>query len=126
MLLYFKISQRMRRHYKFWLTPIVASPAFIIPRPTVLVFIPLPVNRFPTKLASNVPNSMQRNSPLSYFAIFSIVTFYQLQDYSRDLTLSMTPLISLSKIISVVMHDPYLFYTAASVAEVATVTCVVT
>ena len=45
---------------------IVPSPALIVPWPALIV--PLPVNRFPNKLAPNVPNNMPRNPPFCYFA----------------------------------------------------------
>ena len=61
----------MKRHLKSWHALIVPSAAFITP---------LPVNRFPNKLAPNAPNSILGNPPFCYFASFlnvSLTIFYQ-------------------------------------------------
>ena len=55
-------------------TLIVPSPALHNPHPCMLEYFgrltPLPVNRFPNKLAPNVPNNMLRNSLFCSFASY--------------------------------------------------------
>ena len=63
-LLYFKVYQRMRRHLKSW-------PAQIVPSPDLIM--PLPVNRFPNKLAPKVPNNIPKNPLFHFFASVLIV-----------------------------------------------------
>ena len=47
-------------------------PALIVPSPALIVH--LPVNRFPNKLAPNVPNSILKNVPFCFMASFLIVS----------------------------------------------------
>ena len=53
----------------FFLTP---SPAFITPSPARTIPFP-PVNKFPNKLAPNVPINILKSPPLCYLVSFSIV-----------------------------------------------------
>ena len=51
---------------------IAPSPALIIPSPALIIPLP-PVNKFPNKLAPNVPNNMLKNPPfvlLLHFQLF--------------------------------------------------------
>ena len=70
------------------------------------LFIPVPANIFPTKLAPNVPYNILRNPPFCSFALFS---FFSLTPYnnkpesSRDLTILIMSSISSFDIISVVV-----------------------
>ena len=47
-------------------SPTVHSPALIVPLPALI--LTLHVNRFPKKLALNVPNKILRNPPFCSFA----------------------------------------------------------
>ena len=52
--------------------------------------VPLPVKRFPNKLAPKVPNNILKNPPFFSFASFLIVAlipFINNPDSSRDLTI---------------------------------------
>ena len=51
---------------------LIPSPALIIPSPALIIPLP-PVNKFPNKLAPNVPNNMLKNPPFCSFTSFSIV-----------------------------------------------------
>ena len=78
----------------------MTSPALIVP---------LPVNRFPNKLAPNVSNNILRNPPFRSFALFLIVSltpFINNPDCSRDLTIPMISIISSLESINVVVLDP--------------------
>ena len=78
---------------------IVHSPALIAP---------LPVNRFPNKLAHEVPNNILRNPSFCSFAsllIVSLTSFINKPDYSRDLTIFMISLISSFGINNVVVRE---------------------
>ena len=55
-------------NYAFFLLP---SPALTIPSPALL--IPFPVNKFPNKLAPNVPSNILKNPPLCSLVSFLIV-----------------------------------------------------
>ena len=93
---------------------IVPSPALIVPWPALIV--PLPVNRFPNKLAPNVPNNM--------YLIVLLIPFLNKLDSSRDLTIfTITFMISFKSSFentNVVVTSPNTFlWTAASVADAA-------
>ena len=71
--LYFKNSQRIRQHQKFW-------PALILPPAAVIThylgtpaYSPLFAHRFPNKLAHNVPNTMLKNPLFCSLALLLIV-----------------------------------------------------
>ena len=89
------------------------------------VIVPLPVNRFPNKLAPNVPNNILRNQRFSCFASFLIVllTLFTKNPLSlRDSTIFMISFISSLEIIHVGIPDPNIFLrVAASVANAAAV-----
>ena len=75
------------------------------------LIVPLPVNRFPNKLAPYVPNNEQRK--FCFFASFLIVSltpFIYKPDSSRDLTIFMISFIYLFEIINVVISNPNVFY----------------
>ena len=77
MLLCFRIGQ----HSKF-------SPALIVPSPDLIV--PLPVKRFPNKIAPRGPNNIPRKPPFLSFASFLIVSLTPVinnPDSLRDLIL---------------------------------------
>ena len=81
-----------------------------MPSPALIVH--LPVNRFPNKLAPKVTNNILGNPPSSSFASFLIVSltpFINKLDYSSNLTISITLLISSFEIIIVVVPDPNIF-----------------
>ena len=83
LLLYFKISQRIKQHQKPWPALIISSLALIMP---------LPIYHFPNKLATNLPNNILRNHPFCTFASFLIVsltTFINTPDSSTDFTIFM-------------------------------------
>ena len=63
-------------HQKSWPALIVPSPALIVPSSALIV--PLSVNRFPNKLAPNVPNKIMTNPPFCSFASFLIVSLTRL------------------------------------------------
>ena len=55
--------------------------------PPPALIVPWPVNRFPNKLAPNVPINVPRNPPFSSFALFLIVSlkpFINKPDTLRD------------------------------------------
>ena len=68
----------MRDHQKSLLALIVRSPALIVPSTSLIA--PLPVIRFPNKLASDVPNNMLKNAPFCSFASFSILLTFLLKN----------------------------------------------
>ena len=73
---------------------------------------PLPVNRFPKKLAPNVPHNILRNPPSCSFAsslIVSTTHFINKLDSSKDLTTFMISFVSLFEIIDVAVPDPKIF-----------------
>ena len=80
---------------------------------TVLALIgPLPVKRFPNKLAPKVSNNIPRNYSFCSFASFlivSLMSFINHPDSSRDLTIFIISFISLLEIISVVKPDLEIF-----------------
>ena len=91
----------MGRHKKF-------SPALIAPSPPLIV--PLPVNRFPNKLAPKVPNNIPRNPSFYSFASYLIVSlkpFIDNPDSSRDLTIFMISFISSLEIVNVVKQPEH-------------------
>ena len=57
-----------------WVVAIAPSPALITPLSGILFFTPLSLNKFPNKLAHNVPNSMSRNAAFLSFASILIVS----------------------------------------------------
>ena len=50
----------------------IPSPALTIPSPVLTIPFP-PVNRFPNKLAPNIPSNILKNPPLCSLVSFSIV-----------------------------------------------------
>ena len=75
------------------------SPALIM-----LLF----VNRFPNKLAPNVPNNIPRNPPFCSFTLFLIVlltSFINNPDYSSELTTFMISFISSLENINIVVRE---------------------
>ena len=81
--------------------------------------MPLPVNRFPYKLAPNVPNNIPRNAPFCYFASFLVVSltrFINKPDSSSDLTVFIISFNSSFEIITVVTPDPNIFSLIAAYA----------
>ena len=75
--------------------------------------MPLPVNRFPKKLATNVPNRILRNHLFCILAsslIVSLTLFINKPDSSRDLIIFIKSFISSFEIISVVIPDPKFIY----------------
>ena len=87
--------------------------------------MPLPVNRFPNKLAPKASNNIPRNPLFRSFASFlfvSLMPFINNPDSSRDLIIFMVSCTSLSEIINMVLPDPNIFLRiAASVAAAAAV-----
>ena len=85
--------------------------------------MPLPVNRFPNKLAPKASNNIPRNPLFRSFASFlfvSLMPFINNPDSSRDLIIFMVSCTSLSEIINMVLPDPNIFLRiAASVAAAA-------
>ena len=67
---------------------VVLLPAVITPYPGIFDLLTLlPVNRFPNKLAPNVPNNILRNKPfcsIASFLIVSLTLFIRNPDSSRD------------------------------------------
>ena len=60
----------------------------------LFLILPLHVNRFPNKLATNVPNKILRNPLFCSFASFftvSLTPFINKPDFSRDLTIFVVP-----------------------------------
>ena len=102
----------MRWYLKPWPAQIISSPALITP---------LPVNRFPNKVAPKVPINILRNPPFCSFASFLIVslTYFINKHYSlRDLTTFMISFISSLEIINGVVPDLNIFlWIAASVTD---------
>ena len=93
----------MRWHLKPWPALIISSPALITP---------LPVNRFPNKVAPKVPINILRNPPFCSFASFLIIslTYFINKHYSlRDLTTIMISFISSLEIINGVVPDLNIF-----------------
>ena len=60
------------------------------------------VNRFPNKLAPNVPNNIVRNPHFCSFA--SLTSFINKPDYLRNVTISIISFISAVEIINVVLR----------------------
>ena len=81
-----------------------------MPSPTLIV--PLPVNKFLSKVAPNVPNNIQRNHSFCYFASLTVLlmSFINKPDSSSDLITFMISLISLFAIISLVIPDPKIYF----------------
>ena len=107
----------MRQYEKSWSALIVPSSALIVP---------LPVKRYPNKLATNIPNSILRNMPCCSFALFLTVSlnlFVNKSNSSRDLTIWDLSFISSFKMINVVLPGPSFFFlwVAASVGNAAAV-----
>ena len=50
----------------------ITSPALTIPSPALIIPFPL-VNKFPNKLAPNVPSNILKNPPLCSLLSFSII-----------------------------------------------------
>ena len=76
--------------------------------PSPALFIPLPVNIFPNKLATNVLNKILRNPSFCYFASFWIVSLTPLNnkpESSRDLTILIMSSTLSFDIISVVVPE---------------------
>ena len=71
------------------------------------LIVPLPVNRFPNKLAPNVPNNILRSATFCSFASFLIVSlthYMNKLDSSSDLTFFMISLIFSFEIIRAVVR----------------------
>ena len=74
--------------------------------------MPLAANRFPSKLALNVPNNIVRNTRLSFVALFLfflLTSFINKPDSSRDLVVYMISFISALEIVNIVLPDPNCF-----------------
>ena len=88
-------------------------------------FLPLPANKVPNKLASNVPNHMLGNpSPCSFasYSMFSLELLINEPDSSRYLTIFITSPISLFGIIDIVGPEARFFsLISASTGYVAAV-----
>ena len=101
--IYFKITQNMRWHQKYWLALI--TPSFTLTTP-------LAAKVFSNKLAANVPNNMPSNPTFFSFASFSIalLTPHCFTDNckldSQSYLIIFISFISLFQIISVVIRDP--------------------
>ena len=63
------MDEKVTANLVFFLTP---SPALITPSPARTIPFP-PVNKFPNKIAPNVPINILKNPPLCYLVSFSIV-----------------------------------------------------
>ena len=77
--------------------------------PSPALFIPLPANIFPIKLASNVPNNMLGNPPFCYLTSLGIVLLSlsnNKPESSRGLTIFIMSSISFFDIINVVLPEP--------------------
>ena len=69
-----------------WFNSALSCSKFIF----LALIVPLPVNKFPNKLAPKVSNNIQRNPPFYPFAPFWIVSltpFINKPDSSSDLTI---------------------------------------
>ena len=87
------------------------SPTLSVPSPALIAS--LPVNRFPNKITSSVPDNMPRIPPFCYFASVSIVllTPYINKPFSlRDLVIFLISSIPPFEIIIVLILDPKLFF----------------
>ena len=74
---------------------------------------PLPYNKFPSRLAPRVPNSMLRNPSFCFLVSFSIVrvtSFLSMQESSKDLTIFIISCIPSFDIMSTVVPVPKIFY----------------
>ena len=77
--------------------------------PSAGLIVPLSVNRFPNKLAPNVPNNILRNPPFWFFTaslIISLMPFINKPVSTRDLTIFMTSF----EIINVLIPDSKVFF----------------
>ena len=91
---------------KFCLIQIVPSTDLFTAFHSISVFALLLVNRFPDKLAPNVPINLLRNPPFCYFLSFWIVSlpsFFSKTEFSEDLTIFIKSSISYFEIAHVVM-----------------------
>ena len=99
----------------------MSSPAPIVSLSALSVV--LPFNRFPNKLALNVPHNILRNAHFCTFDSFFIVSlapFINKPDSSRYLIIFMISFICSFEIINVVTPDPnILLWIAASVGDAA-------
>ena len=80
--------------------------------PSPALIVPLPVNRFPYKLTSKVPNNSLGNPhfcSLASFLIVSLTPFNNKPDSSNDLNIFIILFISLFKIINAVTSHPNIF-----------------
>ena len=81
--------------------------------PSPVLIVPLPINRFPNKLALKGPNNILRNSVL-------LTPFINKPDSSKDLTIFIISFRSSFNVINVVTPDPNFFLLiAASVSDAA-------
>ena len=86
----------------------MSSPALYVPYPWLVTIAPLPSNRFPNKLAPNVPNSILR-SPLFYsfasFLVVSLMSFINKLDSSSKWLNYFLSFISSLETINVVLRE---------------------
>ena len=94
----------MRQHWK-------SCPALIVP--SLVLIVPLPVNRFPNKLGPNLPNNIERNLPFCYFASFLIVLlapFVNKPDSWRDLAIFMILFVFSLEFVYVALQNLNIFF----------------
>ena len=78
--------------------------------PSHALITPLPVNKFPNKLAPNLLNGMLRNLPFCSYPSFLIVLlthFINNSDSSRDLIILIVSSFFSFEIINIVIPDTY-------------------
>ena len=92
----------MRQHQKSW----PAHLSLFSTVPSAAVITPLPVNRFPNKLAPNVPNNILRNPFFKWLNYFYGIIHFLIRNFN------------------VAIPDRNIFlWIAASVADLAVVDC---
>ena len=92
----------------FFLLP---SSALTIPSRALIIPFP-PVNKFPNKLAPNVPSNIIKNPPLCYLVSFSIVLltpFNKIPEFSNPSIIFIISFISSCSIINLT-PEPYIFF----------------
>ena len=93
--------------------------------PALALTVPLPVKRFPNKLAPKVPNNIPGNPPFCFFdslLIVSLTPFINKAHSSSDLTIFIISFISAFEAINVVTTNPNIFLCiAASIADASDV-----
>ena len=98
----------------------IPSTALTIPSPALTIPFP-PVNKFPNKLAPNVPSNILKNPPLCSLVSFSIVLvtpFNKIPEFSNASIIFIISFISSCSIINLTLEPCIFFFSIADIAAV--------